>query len=665
MSDAPFIALEGIGRVFDAGEDGVPVEALKDVSLDIREGEFVCVTGPSGSGKSTLMHILGCLDQPSGGRYRLAGREVQKLGPDALAWLRRRLFGFVFQSHNLLESATALDNVELPGRYAGMESESRKARARQLLAGLSLADRADRLPSELSGGEQQRVAIARALMGGGRVLLADEPTGSLDLENGEAVLCALEELVARGHAVVIVSHDPDIASRARRRIELRDGRMVADTSAGPRSAERLGDAPPALVGHSGPVRSTLDALGVGLSVLVADLRRWRVLLPMLGVLVSVWLGALAFGIGDGAYTRAMNQVNVTGLDTIDVMARFEYGQDYGDFRGLTLVDAEHIERIPNVRAVSPEKFQDGVIARYGDVAVELRVIAWVDQGTREGRGHSGYRMNTGDFITVREDENLEQVAVLGSVAREKLFPPEVDPIGEQILLGTVPFRVKGILTRQIELGHGADPEISRQIEEFANSHVHVPYRTASALLFGDDNLHGVHAYVDNVDHIADTAASIRDLGIRLHGKDVFGVTYPEEYLAYARAHRNQLLATVLLIAGVALLAANLSVMAIMLMAVRARRREIGVRVALGARRRDILRQFLSEALILSVAGGAMGALVALACIPALGLFEVPTSFAWWHFALPMACALAVAIPFAVFPAHRASRLDPATALAEI
>ena len=222
------IVLEGIGRVFE-GEAGIRVEALRDVSLRIAEGEFVCITGPSGSGKSTLMNILGCLDRPGSGSYQLAGAEVQSLSADGLAWLRRRVFGFIFQSYNLLDSATSQDNVELPGRYAVISGSARRKRAEALLAQLDLQERAGHFPAELSGGEQQRVAIARALMNGGRVILADEPTGALDKPTGEEVLRVLESLATKGHTVVVISHNAEVAARAARRIELRDGRIVSDT----------------------------------------------------------------------------------------------------------------------------------------------------------------------------------------------------------------------------------------------------------------------------------------------------------------------------------------------------------------------------------------------------------------------------------------------------
>ena len=229
---APIIELTGVGRVF-GDEGGGEVRALDDVSLRIHPGEFVCVTGPSGSGKSTLMNIIGCLDRATQGHCRIAGTDVATLDDDGLAGLRRHVFGFVFQSYNLLDSLTALGNVELPATYTALAANRRQRRAREILATIGLGERHDHRPAELSGGEQQRVAIARALMNDAQVILADEPTGALDTAQSEEILALLEQLAERGHAVVVVSHDKTVAARAHRQIELADGRVLADADPGP------------------------------------------------------------------------------------------------------------------------------------------------------------------------------------------------------------------------------------------------------------------------------------------------------------------------------------------------------------------------------------------------------------------------------------------------
>ena len=219
------ITLEGITKVYRAGEVEVP--ALKGVSLHIPEAEFVAIMGPSGSGKSTLMNVIGCLDQPSEGRYILDGYDVSALTDDQLAWIRNRKIGFVFQSFNLIPRASAMHNVEMPLIYAG-DSEQRRERAMAALESVGLLDRAAHLPNELSGGQQQRVALARALVTDPAILLADEPTGNLDTESSLEIMKLLRELNQQGRTIVLITHEADIAAFAQRVVRLRDGVIVSD-----------------------------------------------------------------------------------------------------------------------------------------------------------------------------------------------------------------------------------------------------------------------------------------------------------------------------------------------------------------------------------------------------------------------------------------------------
>jgi putative ABC transport system ATP-binding protein len=220
------IDIENITKDYVMGEE--IVRALRGVSLQIQRNEYLAVMGPSGSGKSTLMNMLGCLDTPTSGRYEFNGRNVAEMDDDELAAIRNREIGFVFQTFNLLPRATSLRNVELPLIYAGMDPESREERATQALTDVGLGDRIQHKPNELSGGQRQRVAIARALVNNPSIILADEPTGNLDSKTGEEIMALLEDLYHRGHTIILVTHERDIAAHARRTIRLRDGVVESD-----------------------------------------------------------------------------------------------------------------------------------------------------------------------------------------------------------------------------------------------------------------------------------------------------------------------------------------------------------------------------------------------------------------------------------------------------
>ena len=675
------IELAGVGRFFQAAGG---VQALADVTLTIGRGEFVCVMGPSGSGKSTLMNILGCLDRPTSGRYRLRGQAVDALMPDALAALRRDVFGFVFQSYNLIGSASAEENVELPATYAGLRRADRLERAQRLLRSLGLGHRLRHRPGALSGGEQQRVAIARALMNGGEVLLADEPTGALDAASGTEVMSTLRGLAERGHTVVVITHDPDVAAWAWRRIDLRDGRVVADT--GPAFApvtdgRAAGDSPTAGDGvragapagaswhpAANPVppstrpvtpssaqwRARLATLGEEVGTSVRALRanllrgsRLRTVLTMLSVTVGVWAVVALLSVVQGAYHQGVLAAARTGAGTVFVGATARIANRPVTPARLTLADVDAIEGLANVRAAVPSIYRRMTIQR-ADRDLEVFLKATTADGLRAG----AWPLAHGTIWTEAEADGLAAVAVIGAYASDQLLPAPLPAVGEYILVADVPFLVKGVLARQSPPG--------RMVYE-NDKDVFVPLKTALALWFQEGGLDIQVASADPL-RVEETARAVLDALVRRHGDAGIQLTLAgsREGLSTIEKLLSTLIGTV---GAVSLVVGGLGVMSVMLIAVTERRREIGIRMATGARRRDIARQFLLEAAVVTCAGGLLGTALGTVTGPALEAAGLTAAFSPWFVAAALASAIGTGVAAGFAPARRAAMLDPVRALA--
>lgn len=674
---APLIELRGIGRVFE-DEGGAGTEALANVTLAIGAGELVCITGPSGSGKSTLLNILGCLDRPTTGEYRFDGRDVTVLDADALARLRRDEFGFVFQAFNLLESATSQQNVELPARYLGTQAGPAHDRARKLLESLGLGDRLDHRPAELSGGEQQRTAIARALMNGGRVILADEPTGALDSTQGEEVMSLLKGLAERGHTVLIVSHDAAVAAGAVRRIELRDGCVVADSGAV--ASESPPRVPTPGKGCS-PVSGLLALLRDSLTCLRAN--SLRTALIVLSVALGVGSVVALLSLAEGIESRTLEAIEA------NLIKIHSLGSSKDTAVRLTLADADAIRsEIPNVMTTHL-RMKGPLSIRWGTVAEETEVHA----GTRmrpTAIDRRPWPLARGALLTVEDSERRDQVVVLGPAIAEALFGGESDPIGEHVQIDGIPFLVKGVLEQSPPPPDMDLPEeLLGPILAMFGDVAYVPFHTARELLVPADVapevtiIDGVRvvstpfgaltieARVADPTTVEATASGIRDLLIRTHGREGFSMeidveradTFDRMFGLHPVVQGG--------IAAVALLVAIVGVTATTLVAVGARRREIGIRMAIGARRRDIASQFLVEAAIAAFVGGAAGLLlgywagvgVSMLATPPGSFLQVPVAFASWFVPAALCGGVGTGLIAGIVPARRAAQLDPATALA--
>ena len=645
------LQLSGIWREYPSGEGSFA--ALKDLDLTVEAGEMVAIVGASGSGKSTLMNILGCLDRPTSGTYCLDGQDTATLVPDALAALRRERVGFIFQRYNLLPELSAVGNVEVPAIYAGTSKHIRLERARALLARLGLAERLNHRPSQLSGGQQQRVSIARALMNGGDIILADEPTGALDSHVGEEVLAILKGLHAEGHTIVIVTHDRKVAEHAERIVELSDGRIVSE-----RFCVQRNGRPPGLR-EAIPQYSTkpflenlwaqlVEAIHVALLSIAA--RRLRTLLTMLGIIIGIASVASVVALGRGGQARVLESIRVLGTNTIDIYP----GKDWGDEAAAsihTLVpsDAVSIERQPHIDSVTPV-VSKGASLRFGNVSVT---------GNVNGVGENYFRVHGIEFsqgmgFSPNDVLHLVQAVVIDENARKVLFASGKSPVGQVIFLGPVPFRVVGV---------AKDKESMSYLGVGLN--VWAPYTAVMGRVLGQQHLKNISARVAD-DTPADLMADvIARLLVSRHGRKDFFIYNTDAVRKGIEETTATMEFVVAAIAVVSLVVGGIGVMNITLVSVTERTREIGVRVAVGARRSDILRQFLTEAVIVCLGGGVLGVLLAfvVSFVFSRIFTNFPMIFSTSSIVAAVAVSSAIGIVFGFLPAHRAANLDPIKALA--
>ncbi|MDN7642447.1 MacB family efflux pump subunit [Burkholderia cenocepacia] len=672
----PLLKLAAVTRRFPAGDKDVVV--LNNVNLSIDAGDIVAIVGASGSGKSTLMNILGCLDHPSEGTYTVGGRDTHMLDSDELAQLRREHFGFVFQRYHLLPHVDAVANLEMPAIYAGTPRAERHARARALLARLGLADRAHHRPGQLSGGQQQRVSIARALMNGGQVILADEPTGALDTKSGQDVIRILHELNALGHTIVIVTHDKAVARHARRIIEISDGEIVADrpnrhyaealaevgigaadvaeTAAETASSPAPHDAPPPADTDPGP-RAPRFAAGTGrfaeacrMAWIALVSHRLRTLLTMLGIIIGITSVVSIVAVGEGAKRYMLEEIGSIGTNTISLYP----GADWGDSRADTIqtlvpADVVALAEQPYVDSATPETSRT-LLLRFRNVNVNA-LVSGVGERYFQARG---MRFALGVAFDDDAVRRQAQVAVIDQNTRRKLFGATRNPVGEVILVDNVPCVVIGV-TADKKSAFGSVKSLN----------VWVPYTTASGRLFGQRYLDSITVRVRDGQPSAAAEKSLEKLMIQRHGrKDFF--TYNMDSVVKTVEKTGQSLTLLLsLIAVISLVVGGIGVMNIMLVSVTERTREIGIRMAVGARQSDILQQFLVEAVLVCLLGGTVGIALSFGLGALFSMFVAQWKMVFSAGAIVTAfvCSTLTGVIFGFMPARNASRLDPIDALA--
>ncbi|EAN5735784.1 macrolide ABC transporter ATP-binding protein/permease MacB [Salmonella enterica] len=640
------LELKNICRSYPSGDDRI--EVLKGISMSIEAGEMVAIVGASGSGKSTLMNILGCLDTPTSGTYRVAGTDLSTLDTNELAWLRREHFGFIFQRYHLLTHLTAAQNVEVPAVYAGTERKVRQQRAYQLLERLGLGERSGYPPSRLSGGQQQRVSIARALMNGGQVILADEPTGALDTRSGDEVMAILHQLKEQGHTIIIVTHDPKVAGQADRIIEIHDGEIMVNTPVNPASEcleiRQTANTP----SFRQFISSFRDTLSMAWSALTAN--KMRTLLTMLGIIIGIASVVSIVVVGDAAKQMVLSDIRAIGTNSIDIYP----GKDFGDEdplyqQSLKYGDLQMIQKQPWVSSTTPVVAKS-LHLRRGNINVAARV---------EGVGRLYFNAYGMDFSEGHTFNNVQindraRVVVLDSNTRRQLFPDKTSVVGESILVGNMPATVIGV----------ADEKQSM----FGSSkllRVWLPYDTMIGRIAEQPWLNSITVRIkDGYDSGLAEQQLVHLLALR-HGKKDFFTWNMDSILKTAErtAHTLQLFLT--LVAVISLIVGGIGVMNIMLVSVTERTREIGIRMAVGARTSDVLQQFLIEAIMVCLIGGTLG--VVLSFIIAFILhFVLPgweISFSPGALLTAFFCSTFTGALFGWLPARKAAKLNPVDALA--
>lgn len=634
------LKLENINKNFNLGKNKVQV--LNDINLEIKKGEFVAIIGQSGSGKSTLMNIIGCLDTQSSGKYYVDDKDISKFSSDEKASLRRKKFGFVFQRYNLISNLTALENVCLPGIYEGLDY--RKTKGLNLLDKLDIKEKAYSKPNQLSGGQQQRVSIARALINGGEVILADEPTGALDSKSGIMVMEILSNLHKNGHTIILVTHDKNVANYANRIIEIKDGKIINDET---KKNEKFTiqnldkNKNKSSFGYK-----FLEALKMAISSIFSH--KLRSFLTMLGIIIGIASVICVVALGEGSQEKILSSIRAIGTNTINIYP----GKNFGDLRAgkvksLSVDDSKILGMQNYLDYSTPNTSTSGVIT-YKNLSLNANLRG----GGVNSLAVNGIEIQTGRSFEVSDIENSSSVVIIDQNTKNSFFKDE-DPLGKNIFFNQKPLKIIGIAKEDENAFGGSD-----------NLRLYAPFSTVINKITGDRHIHSITVKVKDDTNAQLAEEAIVSILTQKHGKKDFFTRNSDTIKKTVESTMATMRLLISSIALISLIVGGIGVMNIMLVSVSERTKEIGIRMAIGAKESDILIQFLIEAIILCIIGGIIGLLTAYSFgylfNSISGNFYMKFSTMPAIIALMSSCL--VGTIFGYLPAKNASKLNPIDAL---
>ena len=663
-AEIAMLRLSNISKSYQMGEH--TVHALRNVSLTVEHGEFIAIIGSSGSGKSTLMHTIGLLDRPNSGSYEIDGKDVTGLSDTQTARLRNRTIGFIFQQFNLLHRASALENVNLPLLYSGSTAESH--RGQKMLERVGLGDRMHHRPNELSGGQQQRVAIARALVNSPSIILADEPTGNLDSKSAKDIMALFRALHKQGLTVVLVTHDIEVAGHADRIITIRDGEIQEDRrNETPVINEETQGAVPDILFGTAKKRSWLAVLREGTALMRQSLRTlWhnkaRTFLSALGILIGVAAVIAMVSLALGAKASIKEQLSRLGSNLLSVRPSFRSNRniqllmsqvEWLNYDDNTAITAQ----IPSVKRTASILYPNvgqKVRLQYGSKNWSSAIIGV----SPEFAPVHAEEPVLGRYISDDDIARRAKVVVIGMTPLEKLFGENENPVGKTIRIDRRAYEVIGVL-----------PERGEDAFQNTDDTVRIPITTALFRLFGTKlrYIDGIDAEIDSVENMAQTQEDILNFLSKRHGRKpeeaAFTIRNMAEIQKVFSATTRVMSILLSSIASISLMVGGIGIMNIMLVSVTERTREIGLRKAIGARRQDIMAQFLIEALSISLLGGLSGLVLGIGVSLGMAHFAGwPIQISTISVFIAFGFSVFIGIFFGLWPAMKAAKLDPIEAL---